>query len=396
MTEFTVAVAGNTAALIESRGILTAGMTGARVNFTPDGAWRDLHRTCVFRCGEQTADVLPEGDMAPIPPSLLVGDETLYFGLYGTDGEKTVIPTVWVRLSTVHPAADPTGDEAADPTLPIWDQLRQQIGDLQQGAKGEKGDPGPQGPQGEPGPIGPQGPQGEPGPQGPQGEPGPQGPAGPQGPQGEPGPAGPQGPQGEPGPQGDPGPQGETGATGPAGAAGTDGLTPYIGENGNWWIGEEDTGVRASGGGSSGVSDYVLAQTVTLTEDVRSVTLTSDEPADNLVVEFIGRVNDAEDTLTSGDATANLKPGSHYTGYSGNFGYIRAAGTTMCTVAEIRKVYGNLIKTEVYRPVRNSNSNSAPGTGFVQLSTPIAAVAITNATATHLFKAGSIFNLYRR
>lgn len=166
MTEFTVAVAGNTAALIESRGILTAGMTGARVNFTPDGAWRDLHRTCVFRCGEQTADVLPEGDMAPIPPSLLVGDETLYFGLYGTDGEKTVIPTVWVRLSTVHPAADPTGDEAADPTLPIWDQLRQQIGDLQQGAQGEKGDPGPQG---EPGP---QGPQGEPGPQGPQGIPG--------------------------------------------------------------------------------------------------------------------------------------------------------------------------------------------------------------------------------
>ena len=27
---------------------------------------------------------------------------------------------------------------------------------------------------------------------------------------------------------------------------GKDGLTPYIGENGNWWIGEEDTGVSAS------------------------------------------------------------------------------------------------------------------------------------------------------
>lgn len=27
---------------------------------------------------------------------------------------------------------------------------------------------------------------------------------------------------------------------------GSDGLTPYIGENGNWWIGEEDTGVKAS------------------------------------------------------------------------------------------------------------------------------------------------------
>ena len=28
---------------------------------------------------------------------------------------------------------------------------------------------------------------------------------------------------------------------------GEDGLTPYIGENGNWWIGNADTGVSASG-----------------------------------------------------------------------------------------------------------------------------------------------------
>lgn len=31
-------------------------------------------------------------------------------------------------------------------------------------------------------------------------------------------------------------------------AKGEDGRTPYIGENGNWWIGSEDTGVKASGG----------------------------------------------------------------------------------------------------------------------------------------------------
>lgn len=28
---------------------------------------------------------------------------------------------------------------------------------------------------------------------------------------------------------------------------GEDGLTPYIGHNGNWWIGNADTGVNASG-----------------------------------------------------------------------------------------------------------------------------------------------------
>lgn len=30
------------------------------------------------------------------------------------------------------------------------------------------------------------------------------------------------------------------------GADGKDGLPPFIGENGNWWIGEKDTGVKAA------------------------------------------------------------------------------------------------------------------------------------------------------
>lgn len=36
-------------------------------------------------------------------------------------------------------------------------------------------------------------------------------------------------------------------ATGAAGKDGADGLTPYIGENGNWWVGNTDTGVSAKG-----------------------------------------------------------------------------------------------------------------------------------------------------
>ena len=35
-------------------------------------------------------------------------------------------------------------------------------------------------------------------------------------------------------------------ATGEGGKDGTDGLTPIIGENGNWWIGDTDTGVKAA------------------------------------------------------------------------------------------------------------------------------------------------------
>jgi hypothetical protein len=125
-----------------------------------------------------------------------------------------------------------------------------------------KGDKGDQGIQGEVGPQGLQGLQGEKGDRGEQGIQGIQGIQGEKGEQGEQGIQGPQGATGLTGPKGDVGAQGlkgekgDTGATGAqgmrgekgdTGAAGTDGLTPYIGENGNWWIGTEDTGVLAEG-----------------------------------------------------------------------------------------------------------------------------------------------------
>lgn len=50
---------------------------------------------------------------------------------------------------------------------------------------------------------------------------------------------------------------GKDGANGSDGKDGNDGLTPFIGSNGNWWIGDTDTGVKASGeGGTGGGSSY--------------------------------------------------------------------------------------------------------------------------------------------
>ena len=40
---------------------------------------------------------------------------------------------------------------------------------------------------------------------------------------------------------------GKDGTNGQNGSDGADGNTPFIGENGNWWIGETDTGVKAAG-----------------------------------------------------------------------------------------------------------------------------------------------------
>ena len=49
------------------------------------------------------------------------------------------------------------------------------------------------------------------------------------------------------GPEGPEGPAGSDGQPGSQGEPGKDGNTPYIGENGNWWIGDTDTGVPATG-----------------------------------------------------------------------------------------------------------------------------------------------------
>ena len=55
------------------------------------------------------------------------------------------------------------------------------------------------------------------------------------------------GTNGKDGVDGKDGTNGTNGVDGKDGANGTDGQTPYIGENGNWWIGDTDTGVKAAG-----------------------------------------------------------------------------------------------------------------------------------------------------
>ena len=59
---------------------------------------------------------------------------------------------------------------------------------------------------------------------------------------------------GKDGTNGQNGADGKDGTNGQNGTDGKDGNTPFIGENGNWWIGEIDTGVKAAGvDGTDGV-----------------------------------------------------------------------------------------------------------------------------------------------
>ena len=115
--------------------LLTAGMSKAvtvRFVFSPD--WDGLTKTAVFSNGKTTVDVLAanwDGDTVLVPHEVLaVPGRHARVGVYGSDESGVVLPTVWVTLGKVQPGADPSGDETADPALPVWAQLQRQIGDL--------------------------------------------------------------------------------------------------------------------------------------------------------------------------------------------------------------------------------------------------------------------------
>ena len=104
------------------------------VEFVFSDDWDGLTKTAVFTNGKTTVDVLAanwDGDTVPVPHGVLaVPGRHARVGVYGANESGVVLPTVWVSLGKVQPGADPSGDESADPALPVWQQLQQQIGDL--------------------------------------------------------------------------------------------------------------------------------------------------------------------------------------------------------------------------------------------------------------------------
>ena len=270
--------------------LLTTGMVQAvpvRFCFSPQ--WAALDRTAVFTAGTVSVScLLGEDNQCFIPWECLTrAGEYLRVGVYGTRGEKMVLPTVSCLLGPICTGTQPeenTPTEAtptlvqslltkAEAAVSAADALRTDAdaglfngrdgkdgtngkdgkdgqngapgeagpqgpkGDPgetgPQGLKGETGETGPQGPKGDPGETGPQGPKGDPGETGPQGSKGGPGETGPQGPKGDPGETGPQGPKGDPGETGPQGPKGDTGETGPQGPKGDPGETGSQGPKGD-------------------------------------------------------------------------------------------------------------------------------------------------------------------
>ena len=120
-------------AVIRRQGVLTQGMAGAMVTFRFDSSWDGFSKTAVFRGGDITKDVTDIADTVTIPWEVLLAGVPVYIGVYGIKGE-VILPTVWARTELVQPGADPSGDESADPTLPVWAEMRETVNSIREDA----------------------------------------------------------------------------------------------------------------------------------------------------------------------------------------------------------------------------------------------------------------------
>lgn len=108
------------------------GLMGGTVSIAyTDPIWDGLRKTVVFR-GAAVKDVVNAGAVVTVPAEVISrAGAHLYVGVYGVDAENNVaIPTIWGYLGVVADAADPSGDETTDQSLPVWVQLEAMIGGL--------------------------------------------------------------------------------------------------------------------------------------------------------------------------------------------------------------------------------------------------------------------------
>lgn len=113
--------------------IIPAGIIGASVSFSfTDSRWNTLTKIAVFQ-GCVTRDVAITGDSVVIPYETVAeeGGE-LQVGVYGVDaGQNLVIPTLWATLGVIQQGTDPSGDPAADPSLPLWAELENRMDQIE-------------------------------------------------------------------------------------------------------------------------------------------------------------------------------------------------------------------------------------------------------------------------
>lgn len=134
MQPIKINVKGLFARVVERPKHITSGLVGLSAEFIFDDLWDGLTILAVFKAGKTAIDVLvQEGEAVNVPPEVLATAYTnLRIGLYGVNGDGSIqIPTIWADAGIIEVGTDPSGDTAADPTLPIWADLQQRVDELE-------------------------------------------------------------------------------------------------------------------------------------------------------------------------------------------------------------------------------------------------------------------------
>jgi len=110
---------------------LTSGTANTfSVQFTFSSDWDCLHKTAVFTNGITTIDVLENmwrsDNICHIPHEILAEPNRLVrVGVRGTLLNELQLSTPMCSIGNVLRGADAFGDKTTDPTLPVWEQLRE-------------------------------------------------------------------------------------------------------------------------------------------------------------------------------------------------------------------------------------------------------------------------------
>lgn len=108
---------------------ITSGMVGAEADVYFDRSWDGYAKTYVW---EHNGVVKDDVKCSGIIPHEVVAESGghLRFGVYGTKNGTKVTPTLWCNVDIVKNGTDPTGDESTAYTLPVWAQIRDMVGNL--------------------------------------------------------------------------------------------------------------------------------------------------------------------------------------------------------------------------------------------------------------------------
>lgn len=104
--------------------LVTTGSIGVQVKFIFSADWNGLGKTAVFSDGTVTKDVVLTTNECVIPHECLVTEGALLtLGIYGTNGDDVVIPTIECPLARINQGTEPSDDPSIEPTPSAVNQI---------------------------------------------------------------------------------------------------------------------------------------------------------------------------------------------------------------------------------------------------------------------------------